>query len=143
MCPVSVYATLRVLMLANSWTDCGGFKKHGEEYARDYAGYNGSQLNDYTIRPLPFSLGDYHLPRVKLAAGLPVVPVEFKVQVERKVPMIYGMFYGQEFKVKAWAIAEAYLDDYDTGTQLCGGPCKPWVGTVTTYDFKWKVRLVE
>ncbi len=141
MCPVTMYYVSRVLLLGNDWTDCGGFKKHGKEYAEDYSGYNGSELIDYTISPLPIPF--YHLPRVKLVEGFPIMPVQFRVEVKRRVPMIYGALYGQQFEVKAWAVAETYLDDYDTGTQACAGACKPWIGTVTTYDFKWKVRLVQ
>ena len=143
MCPVVMYETLRVMLLGNSWTDCGGFKKHAKEYAEDYAGYNGSQLigDSYKILflPIPF----YHIPRYKLVENIPITPVQFRVEVKRRAPMIYGMFYGQQFEVKAWAVAETYLDDYDTDTQICAGACKPWVGTVKTFDFKWKVRLVE
>jgi hypothetical protein len=132
-CVAVIYWTLWVL----TWGNWDGL---GRDIAKDYANRNGSQMTHYRA----FCPGYWYLiPKLKFIGWFPILPPGIDVEVKRKVPMIYEALYGGEFYVTAKATAEPYLYDYEEGSSPCAGPCKPWVGVVTTFKFKWKVRLVE
>ncbi len=122
----------------------------GKEEAKDYAERNGTEMKEYAANPVPFVL--YELPRIHIVANVvPIMPVAVLVEVERRAPMIYRTLYGRnDFKVRADARAEAYMNSYQESVMPCliiCCSCNPYgcvcASQVPAYDFKWKVRLVE
>jgi hypothetical protein len=135
MCVLSIYQGFVWLM--GGALDC----MDGQSQAEDYVQKNGAELVNYEMVPFPFTF--YAIPRFRLVDNFPILPVMTEVSAKRKVPMIYKSFYGREFEVQGHARAEAFLKSEQKGRQVCVGACKPWIGTVSTYDFKWAARIVE
>ncbi|MCX6033025.1 MAG: pilus assembly protein TadG-related protein [Chloroflexi bacterium] len=138
MCSVGTYVGSYVLV-------DGNHDSIGDGAADDYAERNGTEVIDYSASTFSW----YEAPRVHTVEWVPVPPVSVDVEVQRRAPMIYGSLYGRnDFYVPARARAEAYMDRYTQGSDLCfiwcciGYWCI-WPSVVPSYDFKWKVRLVE
>jgi hypothetical protein len=136
MCVLTIYQTLYVWLMAGAM-DC----MDGRSQAEDYVKNNGAELVNYEMVPFPFTF--YAIPRFRLVDNFPILPVKTEVSAKRKVPMIYKSLYRQEFEVQAHARAEAFLKSEQKGIQVCVGACFPWIGVVSTYDFKWAARIVE
>jgi hypothetical protein len=123
----------------------------GKDSAKDYAERNGTDMKEYAANPVPFVF--YELPRIHIMESVvPIMPVSVLVEVERRAPMIYRTLYGRnDFKVRADARAEAYMEKYEErGAMPCliiCCSCNPYgcvcISQVPSYEFKWKVRLVE
>jgi hypothetical protein len=136
MCVLTIYQ-VDFVWLVSGLLHC----RDSEDQAKEYVERNGAELVRYEMAPFPFTF--YYFPRIKLVNDFPILPVKTEVSVKRKVPMIYSAFYGRDFEVQAHARAEAFLGAYEKSRQLCVGPCEPWVGKVSTYEFKWRARIVE
>jgi len=147
-CELGIYdGYVAGVVLADAWPG-----DTGEDLAQEYAQANGTELEDYTRGIPPIGVW-YAIPRFKFAIPdasqwIPVPPVGVEAKTQRNAPMIYKALYGGgDFKAPGQALAEAFVNKVEDGFGVGGWlPC--WCGdkcfwVVRTWEFKWKVRLVE